>query len=631
MGWPRLWSRRWQGVWLGLLCAALAWYVSRLPMFAGLEDWMLDACFVARGTRASATLSRVVIVEIDEEYLRVLPKPSSHLSPEIARVVSHLADHKVAAIGIDVIIPEEMGRLPGIAGPRDPGEADSMALAMLKAGNVVVPIWKLPDHMQKPLALWRVLDRTFIPKEDDGLSPFLGAVNLDSDRDQFTRTQQLLGKAKETPEDEEEAVWPHLPLAVLAIAEGKSLRPDSGKALLGGEVVPTDGRDRLRINYVGPPGTFRRLRFADLLADQAAGRRRADLEGAIVFLGITARSFQDDHATPYSNGYTRWLSGEGEAGRMAGTEIQANVLATIADRAYIHELPWLTGPLLLVAGAVLGSLLARVGLLWLLPLTLLYLAGWRILCVVAFAQFSFRVPAVGMLLLGCFLFIGVLGMRWRQLRRALALLKSEDIAAAAEGAEGDLGRQASARRVTVLFADIRGFTAFSDGRAPEQVVRLLNAYFDVIVPVIEKHGGTLNQYMGDGIMVIFGAPRDDADHARHAVEAARDMVREVRRHRARWTQEGFPHLRIGVGINTGPAVVGWVGSSNRMDYTAIGETTNEAARIEGMNKELGTDILISEAAYREVGGVAAALGCEATPRKGKMKETELQVHAVNVG
>src|SRR5262249_48080910 len=132
---------------------------------------------------------------------------------------------------------------------------------------------------------------------------------------------------------------------------------------------------------------------------------------------------------------------------------------------------------------------------------------------------------------------------------------------------------------------------------------LLNAYYGVIVPIIEEHGGTLNQYMGDGIMVIYGAPARCAYHALRAVRTAAAMVRRVHELSGRWAglcdpafrwpDPKHPEFRIGVGIHTGKVVVGSVGSPKRLDYTAIGDTVNGAARIEAENKRLGSEILIS--------------------------------------
>jgi adenylate cyclase len=151
------------------------------------------------------------------------------------------------------------------------------------------------------------------------------------------------------------------------------------------------------------------------------------------------------------------------------------------------------------------------------------------------------------------------------------------------------------REITVFFSDIRGFTDFSHGRSPLDVVRLLNHYFGIVVPIIERQGGIVNQYIGDGLMVIFGAPARQPDHAHRAIVAAVQVIEELHRRQVEWAAMGQPEFRIGIGIHTGKAVVGTIGSPRRMDYTAIGDVVNTASRIESANKAFGSEILVSEA------------------------------------
>lgn len=157
------------------------------------------------------------------------------------------------------------------------------------------------------------------------------------------------------------------------------------------------------------------------------------------------------------------------------------------------------------------------------------------------------------------------------------------------------------RRITVLFCDIRGFSTMSEQLAPEKVVKLLNDYFECMVEVVFRNNGTLDKFIGDGMMVIFGAPEDDPFQEEHALKTAIEMQRELKRLAERWKPEGL-NIRSGVGINSGPAVVGNIGSSRRMDYTAIGDTVNLASRLETATKEMGVGILVSEYTYMAARG-----------------------------
>ena len=152
------------------------------------------------------------------------------------------------------------------------------------------------------------------------------------------------------------------------------------------------------------------------------------------------------------------------------------------------------------------------------------------------------------------------------------------------------------RRISVLFSDIRGFSKISERLAPEKVVQLLNEYFDAMVEIVFRNRGTLDKFMGDGLMAIFGAPEDDPYQEQHALKAALEMQEELEKLTLKWASEGI-HIRIGVGIHSGPAIVGSIGSSRRMEYTAIGDTVNVASRLESATKEMGVNILVSEHTY----------------------------------
>lgn len=186
------------------------------------------------------------------------------------------------------------------------------------------------------------------------------------------------------------------------------------------------------------------------------------------------------------------------------------------------------------------------------------------------------------------------GLREREmLKTGFARYVSKDVVDSllARGVQPDV--HGERRDVTILFSDIRNFTTLSERLRPEQVVVLLNEYFERMIEVVFRNQGTLDKFIGDGLMVLFGAPLEDPDHAAHAVRAALEMQAEVAALRERWHREGLPEIEIGVGIHTGPAIVGNIGSSRRLEYTAIGDTVNLASRIESATKELKRSILLS--------------------------------------
>lgn len=189
--------------------------------------------------------------------------------------------------------------------------------------------------------------------------------------------------------------------------------------------------------------------------------------------------------------------------------------------------------------------------------------------------------------------------------------------------DGILGGQISLggerRELTIAFTDIRNFTTWCERTPPEEVIQTLNAYYENLVQILINHGGTVTRYTGDGVLVLFGAPLDDPDHARHAVEAALEAHKLLEKFNAiRRTMDVF-ELRTGFGIHTGTAVVGSIGCEARAEYTPIGDPANVASRIESLNRELDTSILISDATYERVADYIVVGKMAETPVKGRVE------------
>jgi adenylate cyclase len=183
------------------------------------------------------------------------------------------------------------------------------------------------------------------------------------------------------------------------------------------------------------------------------------------------------------------------------------------------------------------------------------------------------------------------------------------------------GIKTERREVTLLFSDIRGFTTLSETRSPEEVVDLINQYFSMQVEVVFRNGGTLDKYIGDCIMAIWGAPLDDREHARNAVACALDMADTLQDFKK---QLGAEHLQfdVGIGLHSGPAVLGFIGSRKR-EYTAIGDTVNLASRIEGLTKDARRRILVSKDTADLCGDAFEFVSCGTFPVKGRAQPVEL--------
>lgn len=177
--------------------------------------------------------------------------------------------------------------------------------------------------------------------------------------------------------------------------------------------------------------------------------------------------------------------------------------------------------------------------------------------------------------------------------------------------------------VTVLFADIRGFTSMSEKLQPDEISVILNEYFTAIEPIISKYNGVINKFIGDAVMAIFGEPIQDKDHAVNAIKCANEMLKKVKELQVKWLEEGKPKIEIGVGINTGEVFVGNIGSEKRLEYTVIGDTVNLASRLESYNKIYKTQFLISSSTYQFVRGIADVIKISEVKIRGKEKKMNI--------
>ena len=196
------------------------------------------------------------------------------------------------------------------------------------------------------------------------------------------------------------------------------------------------------------------------------------------------------------------------------------------------------------------------------------------------------------------------------------------------------------REITAYFSDVAGFTTISEKLTPEEVVSLLNKYLTAMTDIILENGGTVDKYEGDAIVAFFGAPIPYADHAIRCCNAAVDMQNALNSLRQKWMDEGYPAINVRMGINTGPAIIGNMGSQQRMDYTMMGDTVNSASRFEGANKAYGTYTMISDSTYgyvkerfvtrkldllRVVGKTLPVTVYELVGRVGEVKDEKLEV------
>jgi adenylate cyclase len=320
----------------------------------------------------------------------------------------------------------------------------------------------------------------------------------------------------------------------------------------------------------------------------------------------------------------------GEAGKMPGMQIHANVVDGILSKSFIQPANAGFMSLLLAASALLvGFCGVYLGFWWSLAtaaVTLVVdalLAGW-----------SFRggvwlpcTPTVLGVAIAQFSAVGYRYFVEDKAKRQVRSLFSRYVPPAVvkelvdDPSRARLGGQR--REMSVLFSDIRGFTTFSEAGQPEDVIRQLNEYFTHMVDLLFQHQGTLDKFVWDMIMALFGAPIEDPDHADHAVQMGLGMLDGLDRLNNAWRAQGRPTFDIGIGINTGDMIVGNVGSEKTLSYTVIGDNVNLGSRLESLNKQYGTHIIISEATLRKLKGSYHIRPLGQVKVKGKTKDVSI--------
>jgi len=524
----------------------------------GLEYWSLAQLFERRGPRPPA--SPIVIVTIDESTFAELGTQWPFPRAVHAELLAKIAAGRPRAIGVDLIFDTPSAR----------GPADDAALgeAVARAGNVILgaalaedvqPFYRR-ETLNQPVAVIR--------RGAAGVAP----VNMPADPDGNIR---------------------RVPIALELGGERIAALDAQLHALVakaGVPVSPLPASNTVLINFRGGPRTFPWVSYYRVINGEVPVESFKD---RIVLVGPTTEILHDQFPTAFARG-----------GDMPGVEVHANALDTLLRGNPIREVPRALTTTLAMAAAVLGAVF--VVRLRALRGVLAALGFGLALVLCAYAAFALldvwlRVMAPSLaLVLGYGVTVIESFVREQRERRRLSQFFSPDVVREVVRHKDEGSLTTSRRVVTVLFSDIRGFTSISEKLEPEQVAEMLREYLSEMTEIVFKHGGTVDKYIGDAIMALYNVPFADPEHAVKAVRTGLEFQERTIAVSRRWEAKLGIAIRNGVGINTGEAVVGTLGSRQRLEYTAIGDTINLGSRLESITKDYKTNIIISEFTYEHV-------------------------------
>jgi adenylate cyclase len=577
-------------------------HLGNFGFFEILEQKTLDARFLIRGPVAPGP--ETVIAAIDEKSINKLgrfPWPRSVWG----RVVDRLTEDGAKVIVFDVFFTE----------PENVESDDLFQRAIMRSGRVILPVvfdfteagYKESGFTDKKLETLAPSAYAVIRHAEEPFSPFQAKMVLPTLL-RFSSVANSLAHINMVPDVDGTLRWEALaigfqgdfyaPIGLQAAWLYRGLKKEDlaldyrGEVRLGTKAIPTDEHGRMLINYRGPNGMFPVYSISDILDRETPAGTFKD---KIILIGATAIGIYDLRVTPFSP-------------NMAGIEKHASVVDNILQGDFIRRTE--TSVTLLIfffaitLGVTIPRLGARAGAALFLALFLGYLGAVYYLFAARGIWFNLVYPASA-------LFFGYTSQtayrffteerRARDIRKMFSSYVSKRIVdeLIKDPSKAKLG--GDRKEITVLFSDIRGFTSFSEKREPEEVVSLLNEYLGAMTEIVFQYEGTLDKFVGDAIMALWGAPVGQPDHAERACRCALAMIARLRELQAKWAAEGKYVIDIGIGINTGDMVVGNMGAEGKkMDYTVIGDNVNLGARLESLTRQYNNHIIISDYTYAKV-------------------------------
>ncbi len=555
----------------------------------------------------------IVIVAVDEKSIREIGRWPWRRDV-MAWLISKISEDRPKAIGVDIILSEEESR------ERD----EKLAEAIEDAGNVVLAMAFIVPEMGKkdaapedirdfllrqaqdflwdsafrevkgvkgiPWKKWAVKAEDVIPPlEEFSKVSSLGHVYGHQDMDGVLRWEVLYLNYGDD-------CYPSFPLQVARVVLGIEMKDmilygGSGVSL-GDRFIPADISGRALINYRGREGSFKYVSASDVIKGKATGLFR----GRIVLIGTSALGAYDQKVTPLS-------------ANMPGVEKNANAVENILSNDFLRKSPGVVElAAILLTGLSFGLLLPRLRAIPSAVTASAFVVSYTLLGLYLLIYGNLWINLLYPISNMFAIFTAETITRFfleekkaREIRRMFSSYVSPKIVEELMSRPEKARLGGERRVVTVLFFDIIGFTGLSERLPPEEVVNMLNEYFGRMVDIIFKWDGTLDKFIGDALMAFWGAPLDQPNHAELAVRCALDISDRLDEMHKVWRGKGREILDCGIGINTGEVLIGNIGAEGKkMDYTAIGDHVNLAARVEKLTRQYGVRILTTENTIKEI-------------------------------
>ncbi len=624
-----------------LILSGIFFYLTEIPFLELMELKTIDLRYISRGS--SEAESDVVLAVIDEESIdkegkwiwprskmanlvkklseagaRVISFDIGFLEPDEKSVVRTIEDIEKNLIFLDVENRTYLAELKR-SSDNDQLLADAIAeskakvvlgyffqMEKLHSGDFDEALLKIQNkniqssrYVQVKFQSENALEVPLIEAQVANANitaisqatPYSGFFNMFPDKDGVVRWIPAVI-------DYEDEMY--APLSLMTLSAFKDSQPLVVVAEYGVEkiqfddiTIPTDELGRIMINYRGDAKSFKHIPVTDILSGKVP---ESELKGKAVIVGATAIGIYDMRVTPFTSVFP-------------GVEIHASIVDSVLKGEFLYHPTWAAVfdvLAIVLAGLLLGVVLPRAGVfLGILTVSVLFF-GHIFFCQYLFSSQGWILNMVYPLLVILAVYLSITVYKYlsesrqkRFIRSAFSTYLAPTVVQQLIDSPENLELGGEEREITAFFSDVQGFTSISEKLTPHELVELLNEFLTEMTNIILKHEGTVDKFEGDAIIAFYGAPNALENQAQTACLTCVDMQNRLGELREKWHQEGKPELKMRIGLSTGPAVVGNMGSRNRMDYTMMGDTVNTAARLEGVNKIYGIYTLVCETTFKK--------------------------------